>query len=51
MIIKKDKEGIAVIQQLCDIALKQGGLQNLQAINKTLASVSEIKAEETKEKV
>jgi hypothetical protein len=42
MIIKADKEAIQAIQQLCDIALKAGGIQNLQGIQAVLAGVSEI---------
>ena len=32
MIIKTDKEGKEVILQLCDIALKQTGMSNVDAI-------------------
>jgi len=32
-----DKEGREVIVQLCDIALKQGGVQNLQSVAKILS--------------
>jgi len=48
MIIKADKEGIQAVQQLCDIALKQGGLQNLAVIQSVLAGISEL--EEVKKK-
>lgn len=46
MRIIADKEGQAVLQQLADIALKQGGIQNLQAVNQFLQSIQMI--EETK---
>jgi hypothetical protein len=36
MIIKCDKEGMQVIQQLLDLALKATGLQNLQQVNEIL---------------
>lgn len=39
MIIQVDKEGKAVIEQLCDIALKQGGVNNLNQVNAILKSV------------
>ena len=42
MIIKADKDGMEVIKQLCDIALKTGGLQNLVGIQAVLAGLSEI---------
>ena len=39
MIIQVDKEGKSAIEQLVDIALKQGGLRNLNAANLTLHSM------------
>ena len=39
MIIQTDKEGKDVIEQLCDIALKQGGVSNLNQVNAILKSV------------
>jgi len=36
MKIVVDQEGKQVLQQLCDIALRAGGLQNLQPINALL---------------
>ena len=50
MKIKADKTGIEVIKQLCDLALKQGGLQNLNAVTQVLQSIEEIekKSENTK---
>lgn len=43
MKIQADKDGISVINQLCDIALKHVGLACLSQINTILQSVSEIK--------
>lgn len=39
MIIKTDVEGKNVIGQLCDIALKQGGMQNRVQINMIMDSI------------
>jgi hypothetical protein len=39
MVIKTDKKGQEAIQQLCDIALKTGGLQNLKGITTILNSI------------
>lgn len=39
MKIKVDKKGQEAIQQLCDIALKSGGIQNLNGINTILVSM------------
>ena len=36
MQIKVDKEGAEVIKQLCDVALRAGGLSNLGAISRVL---------------
>lgn len=40
-----DKEAKQALTQLCDMALKQGGLQNLQAIQAVLTSVEDMKDE------
>lgn len=40
MIIQTDEKGRSAIEQLCDIALKQGGVLNLNAVNLILASIS-----------
>ena len=32
MIIKADKQGIQVLEQLCDLALKSGGIKNFLTI-------------------
>ena len=50
MLIKTDKEGREAVQQLCDVALKQGGLQNLNAINTILNSISDYTEPEPEEK-
>lgn len=47
MKIQADKEGLELIKQLLDLALKQGGLSNLQAVQAALAGLGEI--EEKKE--
>ena len=39
MILKADKEGKSVVEQLCDIALKQGGLSNFNQVGLTLKSI------------
>jgi hypothetical protein len=39
MIIQVDKEGLDSVQKLVDIALKSGGLQNLQGVSIILNSV------------
>jgi len=39
MIIKVDKEGQKAIRDLCDIALRSGGLNNFAAIQYILRSV------------
>ena len=39
MVIQVDQEGRSAIQQLCDIALKSAGVQNLNPVNKILRSV------------
>ena len=42
MIIEVDQEGLGVIHQLCDIALKSAGLKNLESINKILNSTRKV---------
>jgi len=50
MIIQVDKQGQDIIEQLCDIALKQGGIKNLQAIHQVLASVKLIEENKIEDK-
>ena len=42
MILQVDKDGEDFIKGLADLALKAGGLQNLQFINMALASLQRI---------
>jgi len=42
MIIKVDTEGLRVINQLVDIALKAGGLSNLEGVSKILSSIQQL---------
>ena len=46
MIIKADKEAGKILMDLCDVALKVGGMKNLNTINKI---VDNINIEEEKE--
>ena len=39
MVIQVDQEGMKVIKQLCDIALKSAGIQNFNAVSRILGSV------------
>jgi len=39
MIIQVDQEGGDVVSKLCDLALKQGGVKNLNQVNRILKSV------------
>lgn len=41
MIIQADEEGKKAVVQLCDIALKVGGLQNLRSANQILACLTD----------
>jgi len=43
MIIKVDKEAMPFITDFCHLALKAGGIQNLDAVNKILNNLEEIK--------
>ncbi len=49
MKILTDEEGKKVITQLCDIALKQGGVQNLNPISVILNSIELEEIEEKEE--
>ena len=42
MIIKADKEGKQIINQLCDIALKSLGMAGREGINRILASIEDL---------
>ena len=42
MIIKADKQGIEVIKELSDMALKVGGLQNFNIIKDILDNLEEL---------
>lgn len=46
MKIKADKQGIQVLEQLCDLALKSGGIKNFLTIKAIIESVEEIKCAE-----
>ena len=46
MLIKVDDQGREAIKQLCDVALKFGGLTNLEAVSFILHSVQVEKQEE-----
>ena len=50
MLIQVDKEGKKVVDSLCDIALKVGGIQNLQMVNIILENTKEIKIEDKEDK-
>lgn len=36
-----DQEARGILEQLCDIALRSGGLRNLQPITKVLSSIED----------
>lgn len=40
MLITVNQEGLKAIQTLCDVALKAGGIQNLDFVNKVLVATS-----------
>ena len=42
MKIEADEEGIKILEQLCDIALKVGGMSNLKSVNDFWAIVKPI---------
>lgn len=43
MIIKADPEAKKTIESLCDVALRAGGLKNLQEVGRLLQSIELIK--------
>ncbi len=49
MIIKADRDAITFIRELCDLALKQGGIKNLEGVNHVLMNITEIEADEEEE--
>ncbi len=51
MIIKADKEGVNVISQLCDIALRHNGIKDLQNITTVLNSIELIEEKKVKQKL
>jgi len=46
MKIRADKEGVEVITQLLDLALRHGGIKNLEITNKIAQAVEEIEEPE-----
>ncbi len=50
MKIMADKEGKQRIEQLCDVALKAGGLQNRLGINRVMDCIELIKEKPKKDK-
>ena len=48
MIIKCDEQGHEAVKQLCDIALKMGGMTNLQGVVTILQSLKLERPEEVK---
>jgi hypothetical protein len=51
MVIKVDMEGQEMVKQLCDVALKAGGLSSLDGVMHVLRSVKLEKEELNKEDV
>lgn len=49
MVIQVDAEGKNAVQQLCDIALKDGGIGNLNQVNVILRSVTVLPTPEDEE--
>ncbi len=43
MIIKTDPEGKKLLENLCDVALRAGGIKNLQEVGRLLQSIELIK--------
>ena len=50
MIIEADKDGIKMVQMLCDVALKSGGVANLKGVTDVLNALKPIKKPKKKEK-
>lgn len=51
MIIQADKQGIDLIQQLCEIALRTGGMKNRDGVNMVMDSLKEIQPEVIKQDI
>jgi len=50
MKIEADKEGAIAIRQLCDVALRAGGLTNMQGVTQILNGLKESKEPEQVDK-
>ncbi|MCP3685821.1 MAG: hypothetical protein GY861_24495 [bacterium] len=46
MKIVADQEGIEAVTKLCDVALKVGGLANMEAVNAVLSNTTKLKESE-----
>ncbi len=46
MEIKADQEGIEAITKLCDVALKTGGIQNMNPVSVILSSIKKLEEDE-----
>ncbi len=49
MDIKADQEGIEAITKLCDVALKTGGIQNMNAVSVILSSIKPLEVDAPEE--
>ena len=49
MVVKTDEQGKKLIEALCDVALKAGGLSNLQAVGSILNAVEILEEPKTSE--
>jgi len=50
MILKVDKEANILIEQLCDLALKNAGIKNLKPVNEMLNAIELIEKQESEDK-
>ncbi len=50
MEIKADQEGIEAITKLCDVALKTGGINNMNPVSVILSSIKKLEEDEPEEK-
>ncbi len=46
MVIKADEEGLKTLTKLCDVVLRAGGIENLNAINAVISSIGKIEEKE-----